>query len=177
MSLALILTKEFSWELCFQHFSYPLSTRQTLLNVKRPGFCFNTACKLVDTLSPVYSLTALTIKSTDSCRGSPCISKRLYVPWKPVEIASYVSNCQASFRLVNVSVFTVEIDCFCPGSPSCWHWFWGQGCTRQVLPVGCAPLFLLSRKLIYSVGGGLTLTPSATRSRPWVRQLEWNELD
>jgi hypothetical protein len=22
-------------------------------------------------------------------------------------------------------VFTVEIDCFYPGSPSCWHWFGG----------------------------------------------------
>jgi hypothetical protein len=56
--------------------------------------------------------------------------------------------------LVNVVVFTVEINCFCPGSPSCWHWFWRQGCTRQVLLVGLrSTIFIVMKVNIFSWGG------------------------
>jgi hypothetical protein len=69
------------------------------------------------------------------------------------------SNWFHSFK-----VFTAEVDCFCPGSPSCWHWFGGQGCVWQVLLIGLHSMWgyqkqFLSSKLIYSLGGTCLYPP------------------
>jgi hypothetical protein len=40
-------------------------------------------------------------------------------PGSQPELLQMWAIVQAAFGLVNVVVFTVEINCFCPGSPSC----------------------------------------------------------
>jgi hypothetical protein len=193
MSLEHILTNKFFQEQMSSGGS-TLSTWQTLVNVNNKGFLFNTACNLEDTLSPAFHFTTLSfqlaffIKSIDSCRGSPWVSKRFIHPGsqpKSPQIQASKQQTQMGNWLQGISQFQ---------SVHCRSWLLlsrfpillalvrgarvllESAAYRIALNVGLAgPLFFVIKINLFTWGNS-ALTSVATHCSPWARQVNWIKL-
>jgi hypothetical protein len=142
-----------------------------LVNVKNLGFRFNilqrkslgfwtfyTLCKRTEIASDVDNWTGH-FWVADCTLGFMHRNSRLW--WE----LGY--NWFHSFKL-----FTVEVDCFSSGSPSCWHWFRGQ-----VLFIGLHSMWGLKKhffvvEINLFTQRNLTLMSLATHCSPWTGQVK-----